>query len=64
MQVLITFTKDEYHQLKRDLIENIISDSKKGWGSKYISRETGEELEDDAIRGQLMVAIDKTLKSV
>ena len=64
MQVLVTFTKKEYKQMRRNLIEEIISDSKKGWGYKFISRETGEELEDNAKRGSLMMSIDKILKVV
>ena len=64
MQVIITYTKKEYEQLKVDLIEQIINDSKQGWGCRFVARDTNEEIPDDAMRGQLVVSINTQMRAV
>lgn len=51
--------EDELHMLRLAIIEAIITDAKKGYGCKFVSHDDGEELEDMAMRGQLIMSIDK-----
>ncbi len=53
-----------WQELGFKLIEKILVDAKKDWGCRFISRETGEELEDMAVRGQLIFSIDRVLSKI
>ena len=48
----------EFKKLRFDIIESIVSEAKKNYGCKFISHDTGEELEDMAVKGLLIFAID------
>ena len=62
MKRQIVFGHEEFNGLPQTIIEKIIAYSKKGYGFRLISRETGEELCDDAIRGALIVPLDDVLR--
>lgn len=53
----------EWDALQLELIEEIMAYSKREFGYKFISRETGQEAEDDAIRGFLLRPVFKILQA-
>lgn len=64
MRKVIIFDEEEYRNLRWKIVQSILLYSKKSYGFKMISRETGEELEDDAIVGSLLPPIEIILGSV
>lgn len=63
MKKVIMFDEDEFSTLRFAIVESIIENSKKGYGVRFTSRdsddiEEGNELEDMAMRGHLMLCID------
>lgn len=59
MKKVCVFQEDELNQLKFDIIEAIVKESKKDYGVKFIGRDGGEEMEGMAIRGHLIFCIDR-----
>jgi hypothetical protein len=57
----IFFTEKEYNQLGYKILENIIRTAKKGYGCKFISRETKKEMDDLQVTGLFAHAIQKEL---
>lgn len=62
MRKVIIFDEEEYRNLRWKIVQSILLYSKKSYGFKMISRETDEELEDNAVEGSLLSPIDKILK--
>ncbi len=58
---IIQVTKKDWDLLRFEIIEAIIADAKRGFGCRFISRETGEELSDDSMRGVLFLPINKAM---
>lgn len=64
MQTLITFTKEEYEGLRRNIVDRIIKDSKKRWGIEFISKETGRVMADSAVVGLFLGSVSSILPEV
>lgn len=45
---IVQMSAADWDALKFEVIEAIIENAKRGYGCRFISRETGNELEDDA----------------
>ena len=59
MQKTISMTEKEFDQIKWDIITEIHEFSKKPYGFKMISRDTGKEITDDMeIHGMLFPSIE------
>lgn len=59
----IIIDEETYCELPLTIINEIISTAKKGWGVKFISRETGKEVENISVVGLFLPAISKILKN-
>lgn len=60
MQRVIIIPEKEFNDLKHGIITEIIAFSKQRYGFKMVSRETGEDITDDAqIFGLLMHPIER-----
>ena len=57
MKKVCVFQEDELKQLRLDIIEAIIAGSKKGYGVKFISRDSGDF--EQAVREHLIFCIDR-----
>jgi len=57
----VIYTEDEYKQLAYNILECILNTTKRGYGCKFISRETKKEMEDMEITGLLIPSIEKGL---
>ena len=53
----ITLTEEEYNGLSVRIVNEILRTTKKGYGCKFVSRETGEELCDDGVLGLLSIPL-------
>lgn len=63
MQRVIIIPEKEFEDLKRDIIESIHEFSKRRYGFKIVSRDTGEEMTDDSYwAGALDYPIDHVFK--
>ena len=59
MQKTISMTEKEFDRIKWDIITEIHEFSKKPYGFKMISRDTGEEITDDMqVHGMLLPSIE------
>jgi hypothetical protein len=64
MEIIVTMSKSEYNQLYRKVIDEILKDSKESYGVKFISRDTNNELDDNAIRGWLSLPVSNILHQI
>lgn len=62
MKKCVIYDQQEFDDLPTKLIQAICDKAKKGYGFKFISRETGEEYNRVAIVGLLFSAIRKVLE--
>lgn len=64
MRKLVVYDLDVHKQLPQIIIKEIIETSKKNYGCKFISRETGNELDYYSIQGLFVDAVTKILEKV
>ena len=62
MKEVVLIEKDEFEYLPIRIVEAIIASSKRPYGFKMISRETGKELDRDTIIGLLMPSLRNALE--
>jgi len=64
MSGYIVSEKETYPILSFEIAKGIIGFSKKPYGFKIVSRDTNEELEEDAMLGVLSVAVKRVLDEI
>ena len=62
MKKTVSYSQKEFEALPKKIIDAIIMHTKEGWGCKFISRETEEELGELSIYGLLGDTIRKVLE--
>ena len=63
MQRVIIIPEKEFENLRHDIIREIHEFSKRSFGFKMISRDTGEEItDDDMVQGMLSHPIERVFK--
>lgn len=54
--------EDCWQDMARNIIFSIIVEAKKGYGVKFISRETGEEVEDTSAVGLFLMPVQRAME--
>jgi len=63
-QKFVIFSEEEWEKFPKIVIDEIIKLSKKDYGIHFLSRDTGEELEDLAVRGFIFSCFDNIINKI